>query len=119
MENVKIADGAQYGYAILKDNSKQPIAVISKDVLNITTKKLNHKRIVSQWFRYLNNIFLTIYWPLRKRGLVFRFSQNDKKLIRDIVKKKSFAISNSDNGGRILTVDVKKDDPLKWLKKKT
>ena len=117
MENIKLADGAQYGYAVLEDNSKQPIAIIPKDILDIN-KQLNHKQTVSQWFRYLDNIFLTLYWPIKKRGLVFRFSQNDKKILKDIVKRQSLALSNSGNKGKILTIDVKKDDPLKWIKKK-
>jgi len=119
IEGLKLADGVQYGYATLEDNSKQPVAILSKDILNIT-KTFNHKQTASQWFKYVDNIYLTIYWTKRKRGLVFRFSfYNDRKLIRAIIKKKSLALSNSGEAGRILLIDIPKNDPLKWFKEKS
>jgi len=117
IQNAKIVDGAVYGYAVLKDNSKQPLAVISKDTLDIS--KFDNKKITSQWFRYMDNIFLGIYWPLKKSGLVFPFSKNDHKIIKNIIKKEAFAVANNSDKGKmeILIADVKKKEPLEWIKK--
>lgn len=113
-----VVDAAQYGQAILADGSKCPLALISKSVFDIDTKPIDKTRVLTRWFRYLDRVFLSIYWPDEKKGLIFPFNGKQKTFIRSIIRKRSFAIGNSIGEKRLLVVDVLKDEPMEWMKKR-
>jgi hypothetical protein len=48
--------------------------------------------------------------------MAFTFLKEDYKLIKEIIKKKTLAISNSENNHTILLIDIEKNEPLEWMK---
>ena len=116
-KNTKLIDEVQYGQAVLEDNRKRALAIMPKKILNIRKGGLNKADVLTQWFKYLDKIFLSVYWPSEKKGLIFPFSKEDRDLVRLILEGRSLAIGNSKEEKKLLILDIFKDEPLEWMEK--
>jgi len=114
-KNAKLVDEVQYGQAVLEDGLRRALAIVPKKVFDIGKGALNKANVLTQWFKYLDKIFLSVYWPNEKKGLIFPFAKEDRDLVRLIIEGRSLAIGNSKEEKSLLIMDIFKDEPLKWI----
>ena len=114
-KNAKIVDDALYGQAVLEDNIKRALTIVPKNILDISGRTLNKANVLTRWSKYLDKIFLSVYWPNEKKGLVFPFGKEDRDFIRLIIEEKSLAVGNPGKDKKLLILDVFKDEPLEWI----
>jgi hypothetical protein len=111
----KIIDIVQYGKTILEDNSERALALVPRNILDVTKKNFSNREIFTQWFKHPSKIFLSIYWPKEKKGLIFPFLKEQENVIKLIISKKSLAIGNTIKNKRLLVLTISKNEPLGWM----
>jgi len=116
-KNGKLVDEVQYGQAVLEDNLRRALAIVPKKVLDTGKRALNKANVLTQWFKYFDEIFLSVYWANEKKGLIFPFNKEDRDLVRLIIEGKSLAIGNSSEDKNLLILDIFKNEPLEWMEK--
>lgn len=117
MDNSQLIDAVQYGEAFFED-TKRALAIIPREILDTGNRGFDKADVLTQWCKYSDRIFLSVFWPEAKKGLIFPFDRGQKRFIRLIIRKKSLAVGNPSSKKKLLVLDILKKEPLEWMRKK-